>query len=355
MEKCFLLFLLAEFIATLAIHNSFDFKPDLLIKYSIFRMSTDSITNINFIRIHSNFKLSIILPCYNKGEFLERAFKSCIDDQELTKYQINLEIICVDDGSLDDTFETFNKMKNKYKGSNCDIQIFRLKKNRGALYAKRYAIQKAKGDYIMFLDADDEFMPGIIHRIYVLLENRKEIDCIQFRLLKLNATFEKNRLQTYSSYTYEVFTYGEYPFHMMKSITLNDPIEKVKYSIIDDYIKNNGNEIDQMKDHARLIKKKDLNAMLPKFKMMWNLPCLAIKRTIVVNALNATQFNYNVKISIYEDLLIAYSSFFFSEKVYFLDEIGYIYYKGAKHIKRVHRGRIVHNLLNNLYKTKRKL
>ena len=121
----------------------------------------------------------------------------------------------------------------------------------------------------------------------------------------------------------------------MNFINLTTPIENAKYSIASNYIeKSKSNDIDKI-DHAVFVGATKLKKMGRKNHMMWNLPGLIIKRDVIVKAIDSIAFNYSsIKISIFEDMLLCYGSYYFSNKIYFLDEVGYIYYKGIKKFKR---------------------
>lgn len=89
--------------------------------------------------------VSFVIPAYNIGEDIS----ACIDSINSQNYQ-NIEIVVVDDGSSDDTFDVINRMA----GENPRIRPFH-KENGGAFEARLYGVSKAEGDWIMFSDADD--------------------------------------------------------------------------------------------------------------------------------------------------------------------------------------------------------
>lgn len=91
--------------------------------------------------------LSIIVPVYNASKYLSDCLNSMID-QELD--QGEYEIICVDDGSTDNSLEMLNDYSNKYPF----IKVFH-KENDGVSATRNYAIEKAQGKYLMFVDSDD--------------------------------------------------------------------------------------------------------------------------------------------------------------------------------------------------------
>lgn len=87
--------------------------------------------------------ISIIVPAYNAGKYIERCLESLINQ---TKNE--LEFIIVNDGSTDNTEEIVKKIKDKR------IKYFK-NKNQGIGKTRNFGISKAKGKYIMFLDSDD--------------------------------------------------------------------------------------------------------------------------------------------------------------------------------------------------------
>lgn len=93
-------------------------------------------------------KVSIIMPVYNGSKYLERSILSVINQTFK-----DIEIICVDDGSEDDSLEVLNGFAEKY---DC-IRVL-TQENQGSGKARNYGMDEAKGEYIGFIDADDEFV-----------------------------------------------------------------------------------------------------------------------------------------------------------------------------------------------------
>ena len=93
-------------------------------------------------------KVSIIMPVYNGSEYLERSILSVINQTFK-----DIEIICVDDGSEDDSLEVLKGFEEKY---DC-IRVL-TQENQGSGKARNYGMDEAKGQYIGFIDADDEFV-----------------------------------------------------------------------------------------------------------------------------------------------------------------------------------------------------
>lgn len=103
-----------------------------------------------------NELISIIIPAYNAGKYIRETMKSI-----LSQTYKNIEIICVDDGSADSTYQTLRFLA----ASDERIRLFK-KKNEGVTLARRFGFEQAKGAYIGFVDADDIIEPTMFERLY---------------------------------------------------------------------------------------------------------------------------------------------------------------------------------------------
>lgn len=93
-------------------------------------------------------KFTVIVPIYNTERYLEKCINSVIDQ----KYN-NYELILIDNGSTDNSFEHISKYIPNPK-----VHIIRLKENHGISGARNYGIDVSTGDYILFLDSDDFYI-----------------------------------------------------------------------------------------------------------------------------------------------------------------------------------------------------
>ena len=92
--------------------------------------------------------ISVIIPSFNRKKFINKAIESVLNQD----YN-NVEIIIVDDGSTDGTYEY---LKEKYK-KNESITLYRNKKNLGAGLSRKKGYNLANGKYVIFMDDDDYY------------------------------------------------------------------------------------------------------------------------------------------------------------------------------------------------------
>ena len=110
--------------------------------------------------------ISVIIPTYNRGNLIKRAINSILNQT----YQ-NIEIIVVDDCSNDNTEEVV-------KGINSSkIKYIKHEKNYGACRARNTGIENASGDYIAFLDSDDEWLSDKLEKQLKFM-NDKDADIV---------------------------------------------------------------------------------------------------------------------------------------------------------------------------------
>ena len=103
-----------------------------------------------------SLKLSIIIPAYN----VEKYLPNCLDSV-LKQDNGNIEFIIVDDGSRDSTPNVAKQYSAKYE----QVRYFR-KENGGPSAARNFAIERARGDYILFLDSDDQLADDAVSSIF---------------------------------------------------------------------------------------------------------------------------------------------------------------------------------------------
>lgn len=116
--------------------------------------------------------ISVIIPVYNVERYLER----CLESVRKQTYT-DLEIILVDDGSTDRSYE----ICQKYHRMDARIKLYQ-QENQGASAARNYGLEQATGSYIGFVDADDWIEENMYERLFqVMQEEDAQISCCAFR------------------------------------------------------------------------------------------------------------------------------------------------------------------------------
>lgn len=131
-----------------------------------------------------NIKISVVMPIYNAAEYLHAALDSVVS-QTLG----DIEIICVDDGSTDRSLDV---LKNIQK-TDGRVRII-TENNAGPSIARNKGLFRARGEYVIFLDADDFYEPSLLEKMYQrATEDGLDIVIAKFDLYnERKAKFESN-------------------------------------------------------------------------------------------------------------------------------------------------------------------
>ncbi len=103
-------------------------------------------------------KISVIMPIYNAYSYLRPAMDSVLD-QTLKE----IELICVDDGSTDYSLEILKE----YQAKDSRVRII-TENNAGPSWARNKGLSRARGEYVIFLDADDFYELTLLEKLYTL-------------------------------------------------------------------------------------------------------------------------------------------------------------------------------------------
>lgn len=125
-------------------------------------------------------KFSIIVPVYNVRKYVTE----CIESILKQSYD-NYEVLLINDGSTDGSGD----ICEKYTVKNKKIKVFH-KKNGGLSSARNFGLEKATGDYVVFVDSDDYIAPWSLSEFYKVLKNR-DFDVIETRLTEVKENEEK--------------------------------------------------------------------------------------------------------------------------------------------------------------------
>lgn len=126
-------------------------------------------------------KVSIVMPCYNKVNYIVGMFESI-----LAQKWDNIEIVLVNDGSTDGTYETIVKYKDKFRNRGYDVKIIN-QKNSGVCAAAKAGLSSISGEFVCVIDSDDELSSEYVSVMATWLSEHNDYDYV---------------MCTYTPYTY---------------------------------------------------------------------------------------------------------------------------------------------------------
>lgn len=114
-------------------------------------------------------KVSVIVPVFNTGEYLEECLESILR-QSLK----DIEIICVNDGSIDNSLMILRQYEEKYENIKVIDQV-----NKGPSISRNVAIAESEGKYLYFMDSDDLITSHMLEELWEVCE-KEELDILYF-------------------------------------------------------------------------------------------------------------------------------------------------------------------------------
>lgn len=121
--------------------------------------------------------ISVIVCFYNEQNYLTRCLQSILNQT----YK-NLQVILIDDGSTDSSLEIANSFQNKFSNAQT-ISIA----NAGLGAARNIGLKHAQGEFLTFLDADDELLPAMIETCYLAItQSNSQLVVCRFSLVNTN-------------------------------------------------------------------------------------------------------------------------------------------------------------------------
>ncbi len=139
-----------------------------------------------------NMKISIVVPVYNTGSYL----RECLDSLVNQTFK-DIEIICVNDCSTDNSLEILQE----YAGKDKRVKIINHEKNKGQAAARNSGIEKAKGNYIAFIDSDDKVDLNFFEKLYKgITKNNADISAAT--ILRTYGNYQKVRVKFDEEKTY---------------------------------------------------------------------------------------------------------------------------------------------------------
>ncbi len=112
--------------------------------------------------------VSVIITSYNYARYIERAIRSALNQ---SMPAVTFEVIVVDDCSTDESDFILENYKD-------EIRMLKMEKNSGLSAARNAGIKKAKGQFVVFLDADDYIQADLIKVLSVFLTENNRLDAV---------------------------------------------------------------------------------------------------------------------------------------------------------------------------------
>ncbi|MGG0716046.1 glycosyltransferase [Robertmurraya massiliosenegalensis] len=143
-------------------------------------------------------KVSIIIPVFNSEKFINRCMESV-----LNQTMEDIEIIVVNDGSTDRSFEILTKLEEEF-----DHIILLNQENSGQAIARNRAIQQATGDYLVFVDSDDFIERNMVEQMYSeAIKNKVDIVICNWNRVDVTGDVIENK--DHSEYDHKIMTREE--------------------------------------------------------------------------------------------------------------------------------------------------
>ena len=163
-------------------------------------MKTKKKKRYNVHNDKNEISISIIIPCYNQEKYIEECLQSILN-QKFNNY----EIICVNDGSTDNTLAIINQ----YKTKNSKVKVISFDENKGTSQARKAGVLNSRGKYIMFVDPDDTLANNALEIAFKNIEKQK-VDILQFGTNVINIQVNE---KTYDHFVLKSIPYDKKLFN----------------------------------------------------------------------------------------------------------------------------------------------
>ena len=164
------------------------------------------VVNKNVYESAQDFLISMVVPVFNAEQWIERCFLSICNQ---TYRNSNIECFFVDDCSQDNSAQILQDLMDKYRGE-IKFSLMRQEKNCGAGACRNTGIRNSSGEYVIFVDADDEIAADSLLILAGLAQKYQQVDIVQGQAEAI-VFYEGNivKIGYYDAY-FETFKFPEY-------------------------------------------------------------------------------------------------------------------------------------------------
>lgn len=127
-------------------------------------------------------RFSVIVPVYNVEKYLAKCLDSIINQTDQ-----DFELIVVNDGTKDNSQSIIDEYVEKYPSK---VKSF-IKENGGLSDARNYGVERAKGEYIVFVDSDDYINEKLLEKLSEEIDKYTDIDVIGYNFASMNENYEQ--------------------------------------------------------------------------------------------------------------------------------------------------------------------
>lgn len=169
--------------------------------------------------------ISIVIPCFNEENNLDIFYNTI--KKTMIKFWNNIELIFINDGSSDNTF---NELERLYNEDKKHVKVINFSRNFGKEAALLAGLQKSVGDYVSIIDADLQQNPKYLIEMIEFLENNQEYDMVaayqKVRKEGKILTFFKDSFYNLINYISEIeFTKSASDFRTLRRNVVNSIIQ----------------------------------------------------------------------------------------------------------------------------------
>ncbi len=123
-------------------------------------------------------KVTVLMACWNAAGYVEKAL-----DSLLCQTHLDLQVVCVDDASTDNTLDILRR----YAAKDSRIHVVSLSENGGQAHARNVALARAEGEYVCMLDSDDWMSPDALEQAVAVFDAHPDTDCVLFQVEEVYA------------------------------------------------------------------------------------------------------------------------------------------------------------------------